>query len=218
MEILDIMKSRHAVRQYLDMEIEEDKKSAINKLVEEENSLSGLHIQALFDEPKAFDTFSAHYGKFNNVKNYLALVGKKNDEEKAGYYGEKIVISLQEMGLNSCWVALTYGKGKTPIKKEKGEKLLCVIAFGYGAAQGISHHSKPVADVLSLDGDKPDYLDRGVEAALLAPTAVNQQKFVINSKDGKVTISNKGFGFYQNIDLGIVKCHFEMATGVKVND
>ena len=44
----------------------------------------------------------AHYGKFENVKNYIAIVGNKNDQEKAGYYGEKIVLKCPELGLNTC--------------------------------------------------------------------------------------------------------------------
>ena len=59
----------------------------------------------------------AHYGKFENVKNYIAIVGNKNDQEKAGYYGEKIVLKCPELGLNTCWVAMTYGKSKAEIKR-----------------------------------------------------------------------------------------------------
>ncbi|MFR4516202.1 MAG: nitroreductase family protein [Dorea sp.] len=40
----------------------------------------------------------AHYGKFENVKNYIAIVGNKNNQEKAGYYGEKIVLKCPELG------------------------------------------------------------------------------------------------------------------------
>ncbi|MEI3552822.1 MAG: nitroreductase family protein [Acutalibacteraceae bacterium] len=42
------------------------------------NQESGLHIQLVTNEPKAFDSFMAHYGKFKGVTNYLALIGKKN--------------------------------------------------------------------------------------------------------------------------------------------
>ena len=59
----------------------------------------------------------AHYGKFENVKNYIAIVGNKNNQEKAGYYGEKIVLKCPELGLNTCWVAMTYGKSKAEIKR-----------------------------------------------------------------------------------------------------
>lgn len=75
----------------------------------------------------------AHYGKFENVKNYIAIVGNKNDQEKAGYYGEKIVLKCQKLGLNTCWVAMTHGKSKAQIKR--GQKLLIIISLGYGETQ-----------------------------------------------------------------------------------
>jgi nitroreductase len=216
MDILEEMKSRHAVRSYRDQRIEEEKRVIINGLVSAANEEGHLSIQAFYDEPKAFDTFMAHYGKFSGVKNYLALVGDKNQEEAAGYYGERIALALQGMGLNSCWVALTYGKGKVLIQKAKGQKILCMIAFGYGAVSGFPHHSKSPEEVSQVTGDKPDYWDKGIEAALLAPTASNQQKFLFSYHDGGVHLSVKGVGFYTRVDLGIVKYHFEAVTGVKV--
>lgn len=79
------------------------------------NRESGLHIQLVLDEPRGFGGLPAHYGKFSGVKNYIALIGKKspNLEEACGYYGEKIVLRAQQLGLNTCWVAMTYSKVKT---------------------------------------------------------------------------------------------------------
>ena len=55
----------------------------------------------------------AHYGKFSGVQNYIALIGRKNNDldEKIGYYGERLALVAQTLGLNTCWVALTFGKG-----------------------------------------------------------------------------------------------------------
>jgi nitroreductase len=217
MDIIELMEKRHAVRQYLSSPIEDDKRKALSELLDSCNKESGLDFQIFFDEKEAFNTFMAHYGKFSNVSNYIALVGKKDDEEKAGYYGEKLVLKAQELGLNTCWVALTYGKGKVNVKLKEGEKVLCVIALGYGATQGVSHTSKKIEDVLSLTGDKPSYLDLGLKAALLAPTAMNQQKFLFVISAGQTSLQVKGMGFYTKLDLGIVKYHFEAATGVKIN-
>jgi nitroreductase len=216
MDILDEMKSRHAVRSYRDQPIEEAKRSLINDLVDAANAEGHLAIQAFYDEPSAFNTFMAHYGKFSGVKDYIALVGDKSQEEAAGYYGEKIVLALQAMGLNSCWVALTYGKGKVAIKRAKGQKILCMIAFGYGATSGVPHHSKSAEQVSHIEGEKPAYWDKGIEAALLAPTASNQQKFLFSFRNGVPTLAVKGVGFFTAVDLGIVKYHFEAVTGVKV--
>ena len=38
------------------------------------------------------------------------MVGKKSEEEKAGYFGEHLVLKAQALGLNTCWVAMTFKK------------------------------------------------------------------------------------------------------------
>lgn len=214
MEILELMKERHSVRSYTDQKIEGDIRKTLLECINECNQESGLHIQACFDEPKAFDTFMAHYGKFENVQNYIAIVGKKstNVEELCGYYGEKIVLKAQELGLNTCWVAMTYSKGKSTCKVEKGEKLYLVIAIGYGATQGITHKTKEISQLCKVEGSMPDWFMRGMEAARLAPTAMNQQKFMFSLEDGKVH-AKALVAFYSKIDLGIVKYHFECGAG-----
>lgn len=216
MDIMQIMRERHSVRSYTDLPIEKEKREQLNYLAQKCNTESGLHLQIIYDDPAAFNGFMAHYGKFSGVRNYIAVVGKKDCEESCGYYGEKIVLKAQELGLNTCWVALTYSKRKVKIEKDKGEKLYCIIALGYGNGAGNAHKSKPLEEILFVSGEKPEWLDRGTEAALLAPTAVNQQKFAIICNNGKVSIVKSGRGFYTDLDLGIVKCHFELATGIQV--
>ena len=215
MDILEIMKTRHSVRQYSGKKIESEKKEALSALVKECNRESGLNIQIIFDEPKCFDSMMAHYGKFSGVENYIALVGKKGAdlEEKAGYYGEKLVLKAQEMGLNTCWVAMTHGKSTAKINK--GEKLACIIALGYGVTQGVAHKNKALEQLCNCGADMPDWFSKGMEAALLAPTAMNQQKFYFKLESEKVFVK-AGKGFYVKMDLGIVKYHFEAATGRKV--
>lgn len=212
MDILEIMKSRHSVRQYTDQAIEETNRTEINSCIEQLNKESGLSIQVFYDEPKCFDSFMAHYGKFENVSNYIAIVGNKSEQEKAGYYGEKLVLKCQELGLNSCWVAMTHGRSQAKVKK--GQKLLIIISLGYGRTQGVSHKSKSIAQLGSYDKET-DWFKTGMEAVCLAPTAMNQQKFFFELKDGNVTAKSLG-GFYSKLDLGIVKYHFEAATGHEV--
>lgn len=213
--MLDLMKKRHAVRQYENKKIEEEKRAVLNALIEQINSESGLNIQICYDEAEAFDTFMAHYGKFDGVKNYVALIGKKGSDELAGYWGEHIALKAQELGLNTCWVAMTYGKGKAKVNKRKGEKIYCVLALGYGKTQGVSHSVKEMSQVSNASDNTPDWFKRGVEAALLAPTAMNQQKFKFTYDSGKV-IAKAGVGFYTKVDLGIAKCHFELGAGKNI--
>lgn len=216
MDILQIMKARHSVRQYHPgKKIESGIKETLIALANECNRESGLNIQIIFDEPKCFDSKMAHYGKFSGVENYIALVGKKGSglDEKAGYYGERLVLKAQELGLNTCWVAMTHGKSAAEIKK--GEKLACIIALGYGVVQGIPHKSKPMERLCDHASGMPDWFLKGMEAAMLAPTALGQQRFYITLEGEKVS-ARAGKGFYTKMDLGIVKYHFEAVTGRKV--
>lgn len=215
MEILEIMRQRHSVRQYSEQPIEQEKRSLLDALVEEINQETGMHIQIIYDEPECFDSFLAHYGKFTGVRNYIALVGKKSAklDETLGYYGEKLVLKAQELGLNTCWVALSHGKSKAVVNK--GEKQLCLISLGYGTTQGVEHKNKPLHEVCNYSEQLPDWFLAGINAALLAPTAINQQKFRFELQpDGNVKASC-GSGFYTKLDLGIAKYHFETVSGKK---
>lgn len=214
MDILEAMKKRHSVRSYTDRRIDEGIQNELKKVIEECNIESGMNIQICIDEPDAFNSFMGHYGKFKNVKNYIAIIGKKGKdiEEKCGYYGEKIVLRAAQLGLNTCWVALTYSKSKTKCIINKGEKIHCVIALGYGETQGVMRKTKTIDELCRVNGEMPDWFKRGMEAAQLAPTSMNQQKFMI-TLDGNIVSAKALTGFYSKLDLGIVKYHFEVGAG-----
>lgn len=216
MELLEAMRNRHSVRSYEDKKIEGSIKNELQKMIEECNKEGDLHFQLVLDEPQAFDGFMAHYGKFSGVKNYIALIGKKSPflEEKCGYYGEKIVLHAQRLGLNTCWVALTYSKIKNVFEVKNGEKLCLVIAIGYGKTQGVSHKTKTIENVTRVNVSMPEWFTKGAEASLLAPTAMNQQKFQF-TLDGSKVSAKAGVGFYSKVDLGIAKYHFEIGAGTE---
>lgn len=213
MDILETMRARHSVRQYEDRAIPEDVRKQLSDEVAKLNQQSGLHMQLFFDEPECFDSARAHYGKFSGASNYLAIVGKKSADlgEQAGYWGERIVLLAQNLGLNSCWVGLTHGKSHAVIGA--GEKQVIVVSLGYGKTQGAAHRSKPLEELCSVRGEMSDWFRRGMEAAMLAPTAVNQQKFLIVWDGAHLSAKVKGSGFFAKTDLGIVKCNFELASG-----
>lgn len=218
MDVLQAIEQRHSVRAYTEQRIEGEVRAKLEALIRECNEESGLHLKAYFDEPQGFKSMMAHYGKFRNVRNYIVLAGPETPdlEETCGYYGEKVVLEAQRLGLNTCWVGLTFNKKSVKKQLEGGDKLCLVIAVGYGETQGTPHKGKTADEVVATKGAMPDWFRRGVEAALLAPTAVNQQKFVIGMVDGKPAIRISGRGFYTKVDLGIVKYHFEAASGYKV--
>lgn len=214
MELMEAIKCRHSVRQYTDKPIETEILNALRAEIAACNEEGGLHIQLVTDEPKAFDGFMAHYGKFSGVRNYIALIGKKSDklDELCGYYGERLVLKAQRLGLNTCWVAMSYRKIPKAFEIGCGEKITVVISLGYGKTQGVEHKSKTAEAVSNIGDDSPAWFKAGVAAALLAPTAMNQQKFTLTYADGKVN-AKAGTGFYAKVDLGIVKYHFEIGAG-----
>ena len=217
----EAIEARHSVRAYKDLPLSEE----IVKLLEDElvklNNEGQLHIQLICNEPKAFQGTMAKYGKFRNVNNYLVMAGKKAEDldERIGYYGEHLVLLAQTLGLNTCWVGLSYSKVPGTYVLEEGEKIACYIAIGYGETQGVGHKIKTVEQVSNASDITPLWFKKGVEAALLAPTAVNQQKFSFEHVGVKnnchLIRAKKGFSMigYTKMDLGIAKYHFEIGAG-----
>ena len=221
MTLKEAISARHSVRTYINLPMKPDVVNVIEERIAEINSKGELHIQLVLNEPKAFQGKLAKYGKFRNVSNYLVMAGKKADNlnELIGYYGEQLVLLAQTLELNTCWVGLTYSKVPGTFVLEKDEKVVCYISIGYGLVQGASHKIKTIEQVSNVSDKTPLWFKQGVEAALLAPTAVNQQKFYFKYAgivDGRHKVqAKKGFSLigYTQIDLGIAKYHFEIGAG-----
>ena len=218
MTILEAIDARHSVRAFTRAPIPQETRDALDACAAACSRESGLSLFVRYDDPSGFDSRLAHYGSFRNVNNYIVLSGKKETDfdYRCGYYGEKIVLCAQQLGLNTCWTALTFNKKKVKELVAEGETLCMAIALGYGTTQGVPHRSKRFADVVSLEGDAPDWFRLGVEAALKAPTAVNQQKFQFTLENGEPAVRTKGIGSCVKVDLGIAALHFELASGHKV--
>ena len=212
MNKIEAMVKRHSVREFTDKPLEAAAVEELQKETERVNRESGLHIQLVTNEPEAFQAGKPHYGSFSGCRNYFVMIGPKGKDEEIGYYGEQLVIKAQQLGINSCWVAMTYKKGKAQGAVAPGEKRYMVIALGYGKTQGVQHRNKPIGKVSDYKEGDPDWYRKGVKAALLAPTAVNQQKFFF-TRSGENVHAKAGLGFYAKTDLGIVKYHFELGSG-----
>ena len=232
MTIQEAIEARHSVRAYRDQPLTEEIIKLLESKIDELNREGQLHIQLIRNEPKAFQGTLAKYGKFRGVNNYIVMAGKKSDEldVRVGYYGEQLVLYAQTLGLNTCWVGLSYSTVPGTYVLDEGEKIACYIAIGYGETQGVGHKIKTVEQVSrsavrTLGSSKnasditPSWFKKGVEAALLAPTAVNQQKFSFEyvgiSNNRHQVRAKKGFSMigYTQMDLGIAKYHFEIGAG-----
>lgn len=212
---LEAIKARHSVRHYTAQPLEDNKVQLLREEIQKCNAEAGIHIQLVVEEPKAFSTGMFKYGAFSGVRNYLVMAGKKGAEERIGYYGERLVLLAQTLGLNTCWVGLTYKKIPGTFILDEKEIVHCVIALGYGTTQGVQHPMKPAEKFYDCEGVPPTWFMEGLQAALLAPTAINQQKFKFILRDGNKVQAKPLFSLagYTMVDLGIAKYHFEIAAG-----
>ena len=221
MTIQEAIEARHSVRAYKNQPLSEDIVKQLEDKIVELNLEGQLHIQLISNEPKAFQGTMAKYGKFRNANNYIVMAGKKADDldERVGYYGEHLVLLAQTLGLNTCWVGLSYSKVPGTYVLGEDEKIACYIAIGYGETQGAGHKIKTIEQVSNATDITPAWFKKGVEAALLAPTAVNQQKFsfeYLGEENNRHKVrARKGFSMigYTKMDLGIAKYHFEIGAG-----
>lgn len=221
MTLDEAVEARHSVRRYIHKPLPPEVVSTLLSEIDECNAQGGLHIQLVTNETKAFSGGLA-YGQFSGVENYFVMIGRKADDldYRVGYYGERLVLLAQQLGLNTCWAGLSYRKVKGVYTLGNDEKIACMIALGYGATQGVSHKVKTEAEVSNISDTAPEWFRNGVRAALLAPTAVNQQKFFFELSEPKGDLphrvkASKSFSLvgYTLMDLGIVKLHFEIGAG-----
>ena len=232
MTLQEAIEARHSVRAYKEKPLAEDVVKVLEEQIAVLNHENKLHIQLIRNERKAFLGIMAKYGKFRNVSNYIVMAGKKADDldERVGYYGEHLVLLAQTLGLNTCWVGLSYSKIPGTYILDEGEEIACYIAIGYGETQGVGHKIKTIEQVSrsavrthgsskNANDIAPKWFRKGVEAALLAPTAVNQQKFSFEYagmvNDRHKVIAKRHFSMigYTQMDLGIAKYHFEIGAG-----
>ena len=212
------------MRYYKQQSLSDDDARALQEKIDKVNREGRLHIQLIRNEPKAFLGPFARYGKFRGVTDYLVMAGVKAEDldERIGYYGEQLVLFAQTIGLNTCWVGLSYTKIPGTYVLNEGEVIQAYIAIGYGETQGVTHKIKRIDQVSNVTDLTPGWFRRGVEAALLAPTAINQQKFsfeYLPAADGKPAqvVAKRHFSLvgYTQMDLGIAKYHFEIGAGTE---
>lgn len=204
---------RHSVRRYLETPIPDNIRECLEDEIADINARCGFSFRAVYDEPTSFKNIFA-YGKFSNAVNYIIVSAPSGHNETllCGYEGERLVLGLQALGLNSCWVGLSYSKKTSDFDVPSGHKIRCVICFGYGVTQGIERKSKSLAQLGGVIAASPRWYADAIKAVSLAPTAINQQKFRFTLRaDGTVeavpTFSLVG---YTTIDLGIAIRHFNL--------
>ena len=213
MSEIDAIKERHSVRNYTPERIQAEKIVKLNEKIRELNETGNIHLQLIEDAGNTYNKLFNRVAGLGSAPSVIACVGPDDEtlEQRIGYYGERLVLFAQTLGLNTCWAG-TFNKKNIGADIRAGERIVISIAIGYGDGKGKPHKSKTMEQVIDAKGDRPYWFNKGVEMALLAPTAINQQKFLIRlNEDETVDFVDKG-GVFSQVDLGIVKCHFEIGS------
>ncbi|MBQ9302812.1 nitroreductase family protein [Butyrivibrio sp.] len=213
MSEIDAIKERHSVRNYTPERIQAEKIVKLNEKIRELNEAGNIHLQLIEDAGNTYNKLFNRVAGLGSAPSVIACVGPDDEtlEQRIGYYGERLVLFAQTLGLNTCWAG-TFNKKNIGADIRAGERIVISIAIGYGDGKGKPHKSKTMEQVIDAKGDRPYWFNKGVEMALLAPTAINQQKFLIRlNEDETVDFVDKG-GVFSQVDLGIVKCHFEIGS------
>ena len=210
MTLQEAMKARHMVRKYTDKAIPADIVAKLNDRVNQNNEQYGLSIKLMINDGSAVPgVIKLILAK--GVNNFFIMAGPKGADERLGYCGADLMLYAQTLGLNTWWVGGTYNR-KGAAEKSEGATPVGIIAVGYGQTQGVPHKTKAADEVSSYAGEAPDWFKEGVDAALLAPTALAKQAFTMKGEGGTVHIDCNN-GIFSGVDTGLVKYHFELGAG-----
>ena len=218
MDYRKLFEERNTVREYLDEPLSLEHEQLLEAYLQQINQENGLHFQLALNASQVFENHVKPKGRFENARNFITLVSADlpNRNEDIGYYGEKVVLYAQHLGLNTCWIASTYTDDPTTYTLEDGESLSMIISVGQGQHQGKAHNSKPIEETYEANQEVPEWFMNGVRAALRAPTARNQQSYRFILVDEGVKAVDLG-GNRSDVDLGIVKLHFELGAQKTIN-
>ena len=212
MNEIEALWQRHSVRSYKPLPIGTEALQSLRACIAECNEAGGLHLQLLENAGGTFHRIMSRAMGLASAPSVIACAGPDSPEleERIGYWGERAVLCAQMLGLNTCWAG-TFSAKQTPAALREGERLVIVIAVGYGTAPGKARRSRTPEEVSAGPAEPPEWFTAGVRYALQAPTAINQQKFFFRLReDGTVEAADRG-GPFSAVDLGIVKYHFDLA-------
>lgn len=217
------IEERYSVRTFSKTPLRAEDVAYLSERVAAINAASGLNAVFLEDGSAAFSGFQSSYGMFRDVRSFILLKGDLSVpdlKEKAGYYGEELVLDLIDRGLGTCWVGGTFDKSVLDIPA--GEEFICLLVVGYPGKIALKdrvllarlhERYKPISERLSSDREVPADILAGMEAVRLAPSAVNSQTPYFDYKNGVLTASAPEDSTFGLTDLGIAKCHFVQEAG-----
>jgi nitroreductase len=174
------------------------------------------------------------YGLITGVPAFVAFIGNMDNPnvyEQVGYTGEGIILEAEALNLATCWVAGFFKRKVVAslAKIGKNERILAVTPIGYATSPpsfgeklitgfGFTHRRKALSDLVTgLDeAEWPKWVKTALEAARIAPSAVNRQPWRFEISHNGITISvnqsKRGYGMPKRLCCGIAMLHIEVAA------
>lgn len=228
MNDLEAIGQRYSRRSYLDIPIEINKLRNIEKIIDDINDESDLNIELIEDASFAFNSFIQGCSVFKGVRTIVLIKGDKFDEslrEKAGYYGERLVLELIKLGLGTCFINSNYNKKCIELDIQNDEEMVCILTVGYVSSsrslmenimyKALHEQPKSVSNFVCSDCEIPQWVQDGIRAVQIAPPTINSHKVRFEYINEELLIYIDNDSIQNMIELGIAKLHFEIATGGK---
>ena len=225
---------RHSYRNYLAKAVEPEKLARLSSLCMEISRAAARAV--VIEQP--FEMVSrgiiGAYGKITGAPAYAAFVVNTSHpyhRQLAGYVGEGIVLEAVSLGLATCWVGGYFLPRvvASHITLVRNEQVLAVTPLGYRTpelalkdrlfkAMARSRKRKPLADLTNgLQQEKwPAWIRAGLEAARVAPSAVNRQpwRFLVEQEAVILSVDSgrDDYRIPKRLDCGIAMLHFELGA------
>lgn len=225
---------RRSRRQFARRQINSQLFEKLQIVCNEFRPFAGARAVLLNQSPEnVFKGAIGKYGKIKDAPSVIVFIGSTDDpqmNEKTGFTGEGIILEATVLGLATCWVAGFYRPEAAAEAAEisVNEKVLAVSPVGYAVENwtleekimsgfGRSHKRKPLNELII--GFHENTLNEPIkpilEAARLAPSAVNRQPWRFKIETDGITIStdnmNDTFSISKRLDCGIAMLHIETA-------
>lgn len=233
------IKMRHSRRQYVKKELDDNTINKLADFIEElNNSMEGVRtvlVKKCGDD--VFTGIAGSYGKIKYAPSYVAFIGRADEPnvyEKIGYMGECFILEATSMGLGTCWVAGTLNKQTVldHINLSNGENVYCITPVGYtendkSTGEKIMgmftrSHTRKALEELCINkniDEFPEWVKISLEAARLAPSAVNRQpwRFYVESDSITIRETSKAMAgtLSKRLDCGIAMLHIEIGARFK---
>ncbi|MHB1390550.1 MAG: nitroreductase family protein [Thermoleophilia bacterium] len=231
----DAVARRHSYRTYDGRAVEPDKLARLTQTCLEFSRPQARLALSGTGGADVFRGIAGSYGKVTGAGAWVAVIVDTTLPECmpwAGYVGEGIILEAVTLGLATCWVGGFFRPGRVTeyIELKPGEKVMAITPVGYATAslsatdralkRLAGSHKRLKLDELATGlprADWPEWVTVALQAARLAPSAVNRQPWRFEVQADAITIGIESDSDTHRIpmrlDCGIAMLHLELGAG-----